>query len=270
MTDLMAIAEHPLTAIISPLGIVAILLFAGGVLALSGRSHAVMRRLLAWGAVLLLLFFLTPVAHYLVWNLEKDFAPLLAFPQHAKVEYIVVLRGLAAGHAGVPVTGSVSGQTLANLSEAYRLYRLSPRTRIILSGRPPEAGTRGAGGVMADLLEQLGVPRQSLVEAGDSNDLHQCLLAVRKTVAEAPFILVAPACEMRRITAVAKKLRMNPVPAPTSIWTLQRHPADTALKDEPGLYLRNSGYISFENFPRLQWACHEYLMVAWDALLGRV
>ena len=91
---------------------------------------------------------------------------------------------------------------------------------------------------------------------------------VKEFVGEDPFILVAAACDLRRAVAVAKKLQMNPVPAPSIIWTLQHHPKNTGAIGQFIGFLK--GGPSLNNLSRLQWAYHEYLGYIWYQLLDRI
>ena len=85
---------------------------------------------------------------------------------------------------------------------------------------------------------------------------------------EDTFILVAAACDLRRAVAVAKKLQMNPIPAPSGIWTLQNHPGDAGAIDQLiGIF---KSAPSLNNLFRLQWAYHEYLGYVWYQLLDRI
>jgi len=266
----MEFTKRLLEIIFSPLGILSILLFAGVVLSFMRNHSRAGRRILTCGALLFLIIIFTPLAHYLVWNLEKQFQPLLVFPQFPKIDRIVVLAGYAEEHPGFPITSNVSEQTIANMSEGLRLYRLDSKTKLILSGGVVRSGERSVAASMADFLRQMGVPEQDMVVEGNSKDTYQNLLEVKQLIGSSSFILVASACDLRRAVAVAKKLQMNPIPAPAYIWTLQNHPAKTTMADEFSRYIENRGYVSSENLPRLQWACHEYLGYVWYQLMGRI
>ena len=266
----MEFTKRLLEIIFSPLGILSIPLFAGVVLSFLRKHSRAGRRLLTCGALLFLIFVFTPLAHYLMWNLEKQFQPLLVLPQLPKIDRIVVLAGYAEEHPGFPITSNVSEQTIANMAEGLRLYRLDPKNKLVLSGGVVRSGEKAVAASMADFLRQMGVPEQDMVVEGNSKDTYQNLLEVKKLIGSSPFILVASACDLRRAVAVAKKLQMNPIPAPAHIRTLQNHPANTTMADEFSIYIKNRGYVSSANIPRLQWACHEYLGYVWYQFLGRI
>jgi uncharacterized SAM-binding protein YcdF (DUF218 family) len=270
VADPMEFAKRPIEIIFSPLGILSISLFAGIILSFTRKHSRAGRRFLICGASLFLIFLFSPLAQFLMWNLEKDFPPLLMPPELPKADRIVVLAGYGEEHPGFPITSNVSEQTIANMSEGLRLYRLAPKTKLILSGGVAKSGERPVAAMMADFLRQMGVPEQDLVMEGNSQDTYQNLLEVRKLIRANPFILVASGCDMRRAVAVSKKLQMNPIPAPAYIWTLQNHPANATLADEFSNYIKNRGYVSLKNLSRLQWAYHEYLGYVWYRLLDRI
>ena len=266
----MELAKRSLEIVFSPLGILSILLLGGGILGLTRSYARAGRRLLIGGALLFAMYVFTPLAHYLVWNLERDFPPLVLPPQNPKVDRIVVLAGYAEEHPGFPITSNVSAQTIFNMSEGLRLYRLAPKTKLILSGGIVRAGERSVASSMADFLRQMGVPPQDLIVEENSANTYQNLCEVKKLTEANPFILVASACDLRRAMAVAKKLEMNPIPASANIWTLQDHPPKLTLSDEYSTYIKKRGYVSFNNLSRLQWAYHEYLGYLWYQLLERI
>lgn len=266
----MELAKRSLEIIFSPLGVLSILLLGGVILGFTRSFSRAGRRLLIAGALLFALYVFTPLTHYLVWNLEKDFPPLLAPPQVPKTDRIVVLAGYAEEHPEFPITSNVSAQTIFNLSEGLRLYRLIPKTKLILSGGIVRTGERAVASSMADFLRQMGVPEQDLIVEGNSANTYQNLFEVKKLVGSSPFILVASACDLRRAVAVARKLEMNPVPASANIWTLQARPSERNLSEESSTYIKKRGYVSFNNLSRLQWAYHEYLGYVWYQLLGRI
>jgi uncharacterized SAM-binding protein YcdF (DUF218 family) len=268
--DPMEFWKRTFEIIFSPIGILSILLFSGIILSFAKRHIRAGRRLLICGALLFIVFVFTPLAHYLMWNLEKDFPPLLALPLTPKADRIVILAGYAEEHPGFPITSNVSEQTMANMSEGLRLYRMVPQAKVILSGGVAKTGEKPVAAVMADFVRQLGVPEQNVVVEGNSRDTYQNMIEVKKLIGPVPFILVASACDLRRAVAVSRKLQMNPIPAPAYIRTLQKHPVNSTIADELSLYIENRGYVSLENLSRLQWAYHEYLGYVWYSLLGRI
>lgn len=252
----------------SPLGFMAILMAAGIILALIRKHSRTGRRLLICSALLFFIYLFSPLSTYLTWNLEKQFEPLLAPPESPKISRIVVLAGYAEAHPEVSVASNVSSQTIGSLTEGLRLYRLAPQAKLILSGGIPCPGQKPAALTMADFLHQMGVPSGDLIVEGKSRNTYENFTRVKELVGEDPFILVAAACDLRRAVAVAKKLRMKPIPAPSCIRTLQKHPTNLSSTNQLIGFLKCPP--SFENFVRLQLVYHEYLGYIWYRILDRV
>jgi uncharacterized SAM-binding protein YcdF (DUF218 family) len=122
--------------------------------------------------------------------------------------------------------------------------------------------------MMADFLRQMGVPVTDLIVEGNSANTYENLLETKKLVGTDPFILVAQACDLRRAVGVARKLQMNPIPAPVCIWTLQGYPKSTS--QQFAYFFKELGSPSLENLSRIQWAYHEYLGYLWYRLWGLV
>jgi uncharacterized SAM-binding protein YcdF (DUF218 family) len=266
----MEFAKRSIEFIFSPFGMVILLLVAGVLFCLFSRHSRAGRRFLFCGSLLFLIITLSPLAIYLVWNLERPFPPLLKPPTTPKIEKIVILAGYAEEGPGIPVTSSVSEQTVASLSEGLRLHRLLPNAKLIVSGGVAEEGKRSVAAVMADFLQELGAPKESLIIEGNSKNTYENLREVKNLAGTEPFILVASGCDLRRAVAVAKKLQMNPIPAPAYIWTLQRQPINWTLADWAANYFKNRGYISLKSIARLQWAYHEYVGYLWYSFLERI
>ncbi len=263
-------AERVIEIIFSPIGIVTILLASGVILALVKRHSRAGRGLLACGGLLFLIFLFSPLSLYMTMILEKDFPPLLAPPQSPKVDRIVVLAGYAEENPGFPITSNVSESTMGSMSEGLRLYRLIPGAKLLMSGGVIRSGEKPVAAMMADFLQQMGVPAKDLIVEGNSRDTYENLFEVRKLVGTGPFILVAPAADLRRAVAVAQKLDMKPIPAPSCIWTLQHQLSYLSKAEQIEHFFTTFGSPSLNNLTRLQWAYHEYLGYIYYRYLGRI
>jgi len=252
----------------SPLGILVLLLALGVILALIRKHSRTGRRLLICAALLFLIYLFSPLSIYLTWHLEKQFEPLLSPPKSPKISRIAVLAGYAEEHPKFPITSNVSPQTICSLTEGLRLYRLIPEAKLITSGGVARSGEKPVAALMADFLRQMGVPSADLIVEGNSQNTYENLSKIKELVGGDPFILVAAACDLRRAVAVAKKLKMSPVPAPSCIWTLQNHPKNASAKERFLGFLKSPP--SLNNLIRLQWAYHEYLGYKWYQLLDRI
>jgi len=264
----MEIVKKSIELAFSPLGIMLILMVLGIILSIVGRNSRSGRRLLLCAGLLFLIYLFSPLSLYLTWNLERHFDPLLIPQESQKISRIVVLAGYAEEHPEFPITSNASAQTIGNMTEGLRLYRLIPEAKLIMSGGVAPNGEKSVGALMSDFLQQMGVPSKDLTVEGNSRNTYENLLRVKELVGEEPFVLVAAACDLRRAIAVAKKLQMNPLPAPACIWTLQDYPKTMGTIDRLIAFFKNAP--SLNNLPRLQWAYHEYLGYIWYQLLDRI
>jgi uncharacterized SAM-binding protein YcdF (DUF218 family) len=253
---------------LSPVGTATILLFAGSVLIAVRRRSPWGARLLAAGSVAYLVMLFSPVAEILIRGLERGYPALLEPDSAAGLSRVVVLSGYGEDNEGIPVTSNLSEQTVFSLVEGMRLYHKLPGSKLVLSGGALRDGDRPIASIMADFVTQLGVPPQDVIVEGKSQSTWENLSEVRKIVGESPFVLVAAACDLRRAVAVARRLGLRPVPAPSYIWAMQHFP-----ENSPAYYSalwKSFAYPSIERLYRVQWAWHEYLGYVWYKLLGRI
>ena len=253
--------------LLSPLGITVILIGLGILLSFRGRRRPLGRKFLFCGAALFLILLFSPLAKLLMFNLEDDYAPLLMPPP--EVKKILILSGYAEEHPGYPVTSLLSGQTIGNLVEGLRLYRLMPDAVIVVSGGVMRKGEQSFAASMADFLVQMGVPGEHILIEGESQSTYENFHESSKYLHDEPFILVAQACDMRRATAVAGKLKMQPVPAPASYWTRQYF-SDSGAGERILKLFESFLHPSPENLRRIQWAYHEYAGYYWYRFRGRI
>jgi len=259
-----------LADIVSPVGIMVALLAAGIVLHFTRHRSRLGHRLLISGAVLYLVFLFVPLSEILILGLERQYPPMLVPPVSPKMDRVVVLSGYGEENPAFPVTSNVTEETVYCMVEGIRLYRLLPGAKLIFSGGVMRKGDKSVAGIMADFVDQMGVPRQDIVLEGNSLSTYENMVEVKKLVGASPFILVTTASHMRRAVGVARKLQMNPFPAPARIRTSQNYPSGTRTVDYVGTFIRHFGHPSYERLPALQRAYHEYLGYFWYRVLGRV
>lgn len=239
----------------------------GFIFSFSKSRRALGRKFLFCGSALFLIFLFSPLARLLVFNLEKDYAPLLQPP--AEIKKILILAGYAEERPGYPITSLLSESTIGNLTEGLRLYRLMPDAVIVVSGGVMRKGEQSFAASMADFLIQMGVPKKQILIEGNSQNTHGNFLESWKYLESAPFILVAQASHMRRAMAVARKLKMYPVPAPASYWARQHFSGLSAGMQILNL-LEPLIHPSPGNLSRIQWAYHEYAGYYWYRFRGRI
>jgi uncharacterized SAM-binding protein YcdF (DUF218 family) len=260
----------PLAEIFSPVGIVVVLLTAGIVLHFTQKHSRLGHRLLISGAVLYLVFVFTPLSEILILNLERQFPPMLVPPESPKMDRIVVLSGYGEENPAFPVTSNVTEETVYCMAEGVRLYRLLPGAKLIFSGGVMRKGDKSVAGIMADFVQQMGVPRQDIGLEENSMNTYENMVEVKKLVGTSPFIFVTAASHLRRAMGVARKLQMNPFPAPAFIRTSQNYPFGTSAVEYVGTFIRHFRHPSYERLAALQRAYHEYVGYLWYRVRGRV
>ena len=159
---------------------------------------------------------------------------------------------------------------VGRLVEGVRLYHEVSGARLIVSGGVVNQGHEPLAKLMADFLRQIGVPAKDIVMEGKSRDTYENLAEVRKLVGASPFILVTSAFHLPRAIAVARKLQMNPLPAPACIWALQAYPEKMSIAQLASSFFTGFAYPSTARLARIQWVYHEYLGYVWYWLLGRL
>lgn len=265
----MTVLKQALEFCISPVGLLTFLLAGGLVLTPFRKRAKAARRMVLAGSCLFAVILLTPLADIWVASLERPYPALQKIDASAGIRTVVVLSGYGEDRPSLPVTSKLWPDTLQRVVEGIRLYRLAPGAKLVMSGGVLRTGDRPIARQMADFAVALGVPPADVATEETSQTTYENLREVQKIIGQGPFVLVTSAADLRRATAVARKLGMKPLPAPAAIWAAQHFP--------PGLSWRDFGWEalgsvgpSTARFSYIQRAWHEYLGYAWYWLLGRV
>jgi uncharacterized SAM-binding protein YcdF (DUF218 family) len=212
-----------------------------------------------------LILSLTPVSDFMLRPLEYRTLPFMnetpgqqADPAAARISSIVVLGGGSTDDPQIPLNSRLGLESIARLTEAVRLYRLLPGSRLILSGGSA-FGEQPEAEVMAETARVMGVPSHDLRLESKSRDTEEQALFVRPLVENSPFLLVTSAYHMPRSIALFQKQGMAPIPAPTAFM------ARSARFTTPATYFPNASGL--QNSER---AFHEYLGLLWSWLRGSV
>ena len=258
-----------LEAGLSPLGLIAILLASGLLVSALRRQSRAGPRLLWSGAVLYLVFLLTPLSEVLNAKLEHSYPPMLH--ADASVRNVVVLSAYGDGSTPLPVTSQLDREAILRTVEGIRLFREIPGARLIFTGGVASPLDRPVADLMAEFARAMGVPDRDIVVEGSSTSTYQNLAEVKKIIGSEPFILVTSSGHLPRAMAVARKLEMTPLPAPAEMWASAGH-------YHAGMSWSEWGLVVLEDFIAptakrlgyLQSAFHEYLGYFWYWILGRV
>ncbi len=179
------------------------------------------------------------------------------------VRYIVVFAGCVPSFAEYPITRQVGDAPLARLVEGVRLYRLYPRSKLVLSGglncRPdaPEANLTNYR-----FAAEMGVPADDILIERASKDTDDQARLLAPILGAEPFILVTSASHMPRTMELFRAAGMQPIPAPTDHHTGLYGIFSKEAFGPESLY-PNSGSLE-----KSEIALYEYLGLLWTQLTG--
>jgi len=178
------------------------------------RRAGVARWLFASAAMVAYLGASPLVGDALIGPLERAYPPFREAEPLPAVGYIVVLGGGYTPRDSVPITAALSPTALARVVEAIRLMRALGAAKLLVSGGAPPGLGRSALGY-AELARDLGVPESSLVIRDEPQNTAAEARTVRRTLGDAPFILVTSAAHMPRAMRLMQLAGTRPIPAPT-------------------------------------------------------
>jgi uncharacterized SAM-binding protein YcdF (DUF218 family) len=236
-----------------PLSVAGVLLIAGLVLLLFGKSRKPAGVLLLLGTMTAMGFASSSVADRLLAPLEGRYEPVSSIRGLEDVRFVVVLGG---GHRSDPrltATMQLSDASLARLVEGIRLHRQLPQSILVVSGGAVFDAFSHAQ-VMAEASGELGEVEPGIL-LDQPRDTAEEMLALREVIAaDEPFLLVTSASHMPRSVALAKAAGLAPIPAPTDFLVKQslereRHPGDF--------------FPSAAALRRSEQAVYEYLGLVW-------
>ncbi|MHB8108751.1 MAG: YdcF family protein [Syntrophorhabdaceae bacterium] len=175
-----------------------------------------------------------------------------------EIKWIVVLGAGHVSDPNVPLTSQISPGSLVRLTEAVRLHRKLPGSKIVLMGGAvfdpvPEVETE------AKIAEIMHVNRNDLVLERMSETTEDQAYFVKNIVKADRFILVTSASHMPRSVALFKQNGMSPIPAPTHHRVLERRgfsPVD---------FLPTTGGLG-----KAENAIYEYLSFSWSKIRGKL
>ena len=262
----MFLLQKTFSLLLSPFFLALLLLLAGLFLLWLTRKQIAGKLLVSVGGLIILLLSISNLSDRLLKPLEYQYPPLMIeetggkpdIQNYFKIKRIVVLGGGHISDPGIPVTSQISAGSLVRLTEAVRLHRKLPGSKIVLMGGAvfdpvPEVETE------AKIAEIMQVNRDDLVLESVSKDTEDQAKYAKAIVGNDPFILVTSASHMPRSMALFQKMGMNPIAAPTHYRVLERQ------SGSPQDYFPSSGGIG-----KAENAIYEYLCTAWSKLRNKL
>ena len=227
-----------------------------GLLLLFTRRQRAGKTFISIGVLLLLIFSIPPVSNRLIGSLESHYKPLAQQSlAGSNIRWIVVLGG---GHNSSRPPGSqLSASSLARVTEAVRIYKGQPGTKLILSGGAVFDPLPNAE-AMASTARLFGVKEEDIVLESESMDTEDEARLLAPLLKKEPFYLVTSAVHMPRSMALFKKQGTNPVPAPAD-YSFQSSRTPFLLRVLPNV----------NAFQQSERAMREYMGITWSRLRGK-
>ena len=263
----MFLLKKIITPLFYPLTISLLLMILGILLLWFTKKQKIGKALVSIGVLLITLLSYGLFSDGLLKPLERRYLPVMSNPEQSSindylknhVKWVVVLGGGQNNHPQLPVTNQISPESLVRLTEAVRIYRVIPGSKIILSGgaifnRVTEAETLSKTAVIMNIN-----PRDLVLE-DKSTDTEEEARYIQKIIGKDPFILVTFAFHMPRSMALFQKQGLSPIPAPTGY----------LVKDRTAEKKPDDFYPSTAELLKAQMALHEYLGILWSKLRGKL
>lgn len=139
--------------------------------------------LVVWMCCLTLLAASMPqVSNVIVSRLENKYPVMQSLP--ADTGLILVL-GFGHSYDPVrPINSILSSVALSRLTEAVRLWKTKPQTRLIVSGTPPSENTPSHAALMEKMALALGVPQNRLIRFDQARDTEDEILSATSLLSD--------------------------------------------------------------------------------------
>ncbi len=162
----------------------------------------------------LFIFSFSPLPSWLIYNLENEYPVLKGRPNTKQLPVLV----LGGGHTNDPRLEPVqrlSPQALSRLTEGMRQYRLSPGSKLILSGYSV-SGNMSVSETMALSALSLGInAKDTLMLTKPSTTWEEAQAYKKRFGTSGELILVTSASHMPRAMETFRRAGLKPIAAPT-------------------------------------------------------
>lgn len=257
--------KKTITYFLMPLPATLVLLAGGFLLSRSVKHQRSGRIFMFAGILVLLVTSHRQVGFQLLAPLENQYPaiPELTEPgaiptELAACQYIVVLGGGHSDVLGLPASSKLSPYALSRITEAVRLARALPLTKLITLG-PGQPQEPTHAHVLATAAISLGVAPDRIIENSLGRDTEGEAQALLDIIHDAPFALVTSAWHMPRSMGLMRKAGLNPVACPTDFRARQTQ--NFSLSD---------WLWGIDGLERSSWAIYERLGGFWARMRGKI
>ncbi|MDZ4815768.1 MAG: ElyC/SanA/YdcF family protein [Verrucomicrobiota bacterium] len=201
---------------------------------------------------------------FLMASLENQYQPLLhdnqvEIEKLRNVKWIVVMGGGHSSDPRLPATSQLSMESMGRVSEAIRLHRLLPHTRILMSGSgvyDPQSNAL----TMSRAAQSLGVAANNIELQETSMDTAEESVALAKIIGKDDAIVVTSASHMRRSLGHLRAQGVLGIPAPAVYYTKKNTTDWNVTSLFPGLV----GFVLMERY------VHEVVGYWWGKSQGTI
>lgn len=193
------------------------------------------------------LFSYPKFANFLIQNLENKYQK---YDYSHNIEYIHVLGNGHNTDKTQPLSSHLSDASTKRVLEGIFIYKNTQNSKIIFTGYKDEDNASNSA-MSAKFALALGVRMEDIILGEQALDTYDEALFCKKTVKDAPFVLVTSATHMQRAMKLFKMQGLHPLAAPTD------------FKRESITYLNMP---SANALMKSQIAMHEYIGMLWTSL----
>lgn len=234
-----------------PLPFLLLAIGAGLMLLWFSRFQKTGKVMISAGWLALFLLSLQPVADGLLRPIESRYP---TWQETRKVDYIVVLGGGYTWNPEWAPSSNLISNSLPRLNEGIRLWRANPGSKLIFTGAHALTNPVSTAEAGARVAESLGVPRADIITLEQPKDTEEEALAVKRTIGNAPFLLVTSASHLPRAMIFFQRVGLDPLPAPANQLAIDSplNPWEYALPSP--VWLMHSDRVGYETLGRIwQW-----------------
>ena len=238
-------------SVLSPVFIIIFCLIIGMISMLRKREMRA-KYFVMTATVLIFLFSFTPFSKFLVWGLERNYAPLMNFSNLHDIHYLVVLTAWDADDPTVPYTSNIGYSSALRVLEAHRIYMNLPQCKIIISGGPFSAK------LMTKLMVLLGIQEENIIIDDHAANTWESAINIKKIISGQPFVLVTSAIHLPRAMKSFIRHGLRPIPAPADFSYGYYQHFKISLSHNIAYYMPN-----IDSFLNSHSAIYEYLGIFW-------
>ena len=167
------------------------------------------------GSVFLFLMCWPTFTYWMAVPVEQNYDVILDTEGTPEYEYIHCLGSGHADNHKLPANIRIGSQGLSRVTEAVRLHKLYPNSKIIFSGYGGPSKDSFAK-IASEAAKIMGVSEDNIILLPKAKDTIDESKGSFKIIDNKPFLLVSEASHLRRSLGLFTKLGMKPTPAPSS------------------------------------------------------